>query len=146
MTTITMQETVDNRKLLQWTVIAAVASAIANTLIYFIAQALGIFDDVLVTMGGGSMAFVLPPVIGSSIMFILVGGALMWLIARFNQRPISTWRIVAIVALILSFGMPFSPNAFTNASVGFYVVLLLMHVVAAIITIYLLTTRVQKSA
>lgn len=146
MATMTMQETVDNRKLLQWTVIAAVVSAIANTVIYFIAQALGIFDDVLVTMGGGSDPFLLPPVIGSSITFVLVGGALMWLIARFSQRPISTWRIVAIVGLILSFGMPFSPNAFANATTSFYVVLILMHIVAAIITIYLLTTSVQKPA
>jgi hypothetical protein len=146
MTTNAMPETVDNRKLLQWTVIAAVLSAIVNTIVYFIAEAMGIFENVLVTMGGGSMAFVLPPVIGSSIMFILVGGALMWLIARFSQRPISIWRIVAIVGLILSLGMPFSPNAFANAPISFYVVLILMHIVAAIITIYLLTIRVQKSA
>jgi hypothetical protein len=145
MTAALKQETIDNRQLLQWTAIAAVASAVANSIVFFIAQAMGIFNDVSVTMGGNSMPFFVVPVIASSILFILVGGGLMWVIARFNARPISTWRIVAIVALILSFGMPLAPNTFANATPAFLATLLLMHVIAGVITIYLLTTRLQQA-
>jgi hypothetical protein len=142
----TKQEVVDNRQLIQWTLIAAVVAAVVNSVVFFIAQAMGIFDDVVVTMGGGREPFVVIPVIGSSITLIVVGGIVLWVIARFSQRPISTWRIVAIVALLLSFGMPFSPNAFENPTTVFYATLLLMHILAGVIAIYLLTTRVQKAA
>jgi hypothetical protein len=145
MTAALKQETVNNRQLAQWTVIAAVTAAVVNSIVFFIAQAMGIFDNVAITMGGNSMAFSVIPVIMSSILFILIGGALMWVIARFNARPISTWRTVAIVALILSFGMPFSPNTFANPTPAFFATLLLMHTLAGIITIYLLTTRLQQA-
>jgi Family of unknown function (DUF6069) len=145
MTTNTTQEVIDNRQLAQWTVIAGVAAAVVNSIVFFIAQAMGIFENVAIAMGGNSMAFSVFPVIMSSVLFILVGGGLMWVIARFNARPISTWRIVAIVALVLSFGMPLAPNTFTNATPALLVTLLLMHVIAGVITIYLLTTRMQQA-
>jgi hypothetical protein len=145
MTVATQREVIDNRQLAQWTVIAAVASAVVNSIVFFIAQAMGVFDNVAVNMGGNSMAFSVIPVIMSSILFILIGGGLMWVIARFNARPISTWRIVAIVALILSLGMPLAPNTFTNPTTALFVTLLLMHVIAGAITIYLLPSRVQQS-
>jgi hypothetical protein len=143
MTVAVQREVIDNRQLAQWTVIAAVASAVVNSIVFFIAQAIGIFDNVAVTMGGTSMAFSVIPVIMSSILFILIGGGLMWVIARFNARPISTWRIVAIVALVLSLGMPLAPNTFTNPTTPFFITLLLMHIIAGVITIYLLPSHVQ---
>ena len=145
MTVALKQETINNRQLAQWTVIAAVASAVVNSIVFFIAQAMGVFDNVAVNMGGNSMAFSVIPVIMSSILFILIGGGLMWVIARFNARPISTWRIVAIVALILSLGMPLAPNTFTNPTTSLFITLLLMHIIAGVITIYLLPSRVQQS-
>jgi hypothetical protein len=144
--TNTKQEMVDYRQLGQWTLIAAVVSAVVNSIVFFIAQAMGVFDDVVVTMGGNNMAFSVVPVIMLSIVFILISGGVMWLVARFSQRPISTWRIVAIVALILSFGLPFSPGAFENPTATLRGTLLLMHTLAGVITIYLLTTRTQKAA
>jgi hypothetical protein len=145
MTVAIQREVIDNRQLAQWTVIAAVASAVVNSIVFFIAQAMGVFDNVAVNMGGNSMAFSVIPVIMSSVLFILIGGSLMWVIARFNARPISTWRIVAITALVLSLGMPLAPNTFTNATTPFFITLLLMHIIAGVITIYLLPSRVQQS-
>jgi hypothetical protein len=145
MTVATQREVIDNRQLAQWTVIAAVASAVVNSIVFFIAQAMGVFDNVAVNMGGNSMAFSVIPVIASSILFILIGGGLMWVIARFNARPITTWRIVAIVALVLSLGMPLAPNTFSNPTTPFFITLLLMHVIAGVITIYLLPSRVQQA-
>jgi hypothetical protein len=145
MTVGIQREVIDYRQLAQWTVIAAVASAVVNSIVFFIAQAMGVFDNVAVNMGGNSMAFSVIPVIASSILFILIGGGLMWVIARINARPISTWRIVAIVALVLSLGMPLAPNTFSNPTSALFITLLLMHIIAGVITIYLLPSRVQQS-
>ena len=45
MTVALKQETINNRQLAQWTVIAAVASAVVNSIVFFIAQAMGVFDN-----------------------------------------------------------------------------------------------------
>jgi hypothetical protein len=65
---------------------------------------------------------------------------------RFSQWPISTFRIVAIIALVLSFAQPLlltsgmMPTA-APVGIGTILVLELMHIVAGVAAIYLLTTR-----
>jgi hypothetical protein len=63
------------------------------------------------------------------------------LIGRFSKHPIRVFRVVALIALLLSFAMPLSAMQFTPpADVTTIVVLLVMHVVAAMITIGMFTT------
>ena len=68
------------------------------------------------------------------------------LVARRARHPITTYRRIAVVALLLSFlpdiGLLLNANAapfpgITIQSVG---TLMVMHIVAAVISVYLLTT------
>ena len=68
------------------------------------------------------------------------------LVNRLSRNPIRTYRIVAAVALLLSFFPPISagfggiPNI-APASTATVITLILMHIAAAIITVWALTTR-----
>ena len=146
MTTDTPQELIDHSELAKWSVIAGIVAAIVNVIVFFIAQTMGVFDELVVIAGGGNDPFSILPIILTSIILILIGGGVMWLIDRFSERPITIWRIVAIVALVLSYGLPFAPDTLANADIPVYVTLILMHTIAGVITIYLLTTRVRQTA
>jgi hypothetical protein len=127
-----------------WTtgLIAGVVAGIANLVIYFIASALGVpFNIAPPDVPAPPFALM---VVIVSILFILIGTFVLTLMPRFSKRPISTWRTVAIVALVLSLGQPLllltgmmgpPPPISTVISLG------IMHIVAGVIAIYFLTTR-----
>jgi hypothetical protein len=127
-----------------WTtgLIAGIVAGVANLVIYFIASALGVFFNIT------PPEVPAPPfpliVVIISIVFILIGTFVLTLMPRFSKRPISTWRTVAIVALVLSLAQPLmlltgmmGPPASWNTVIS----LEIMHIVAGIIAIYFLTTR-----
>jgi len=74
----------------------------------------------------------------------LVATGLLAALARWARRPLRTFRIIAVVALILSFGGPLQVGAgmMQGGAVGGAAVaaMLVMHVVAAAIIVGLLTT------
>lgn len=136
-------EEVDYGKLWWLTLAAGGLSALVNVLLYFGAQALGFVGNMVPSFMVGSepqVPFAMPIVI-SSVLFVIIGSVALWVIDRFNAKPISTWRNVAIVALVLSYGQPFT--AFSNMNE--IVLLLLMHTIAGIITIYIITTQAKKA-
>lgn len=127
-----------------WTtgLIAGIVAGIANLVIYFIASALGVPFNI------SPPDMPAPPfplmVVIVSILFILIGTFVLTLMPRFTKRPISTWRTVAIVALLLSLLQPLGlltgmmgppPPISTIISME------IMHIVAGVIAIYFLTTR-----
>jgi hypothetical protein len=137
-------EEVDYSKLWWLTLAAGGLSALVNVLLYFAAQAVGFVGEIVPNFGPD----VPPPpvpfavaIVGASIAFIIVGSVALWVIDRFNAKPISTWRIVAIVALVLSYGQPFV--AFSNMNE--IILLLVMHTIAGIITIYIISTQAKKA-
>ena len=78
--------------------------------------------------------------------FSIIGVAVFWVIARLSQNPIRLFRIVAIIALLLSLipdlAMLFNPSpGFENATMSAVLVLIVAHFIAAAIMIYALTTR-----
>jgi hypothetical protein len=124
--------------------IAGIIAAVANLVVYFIASALGVtFNIMPPDMPAPPFALA---VAFSSILFILIGTFVLTLMPRFSQRPISTWRTVAIVALVLSLAQPLAlltgmmgpPPAISTI-----IVMEIMHVVAGVIAIYWLTTRAR---
>lgn len=129
-----------------WTtgLIAGVVAGIANLIVYFIASAFGVpFNIAPPDMPAPPFALM---VVIVSILFILIGTFILTLMPRFSKRPISTWRTVAIVALVLSLGQPLMllggfmgppPPISTVITLG------IMHVIAGIIAIYFLTTRTR---
>ena len=122
--------------LLRVGVLAAVLSASANMLVFAIASSLlgtvVIPPDGVVTFGqvvGASMA----GAVGAAAIFAVIG--------RFTRRPIRIFWGVATVGLLLSF-LPIALAGVTGSSAG---TLALMHVVAAVTNVGLLTTLGRKA-
>lgn len=132
------QESVSLQQLAIWTVVAIVISASLNAIIYLLTQSN--FEGVIVQ----GVEFSIANVIGASVAFITVGAIVFAVLNRFVSRPISTWRNVAVVALVLSLGQPFIPGALEgDITLNAQLILVAMHVLAGIVTIYLLTTRTR---
>lgn len=143
MTTQTEQESVDMQQLAIWTAVAAVAAAVINAILYLVTS--GQFEDV----GAMGQPFSIGPVIIVSIVGIALGSVLLAILARFTSRPISTWRWIAIVFLIISFAGPFTNlegSEGVTVTMTPRIILISMHIIAGGLAIYLLTTRTQKSA
>ena len=114
----------------------------ANAIVYFIASAILRFPPEF-----PPLASVVPPIL-FTVMFTLVAVVVFAVVARRSSQPVRLYRIIAVVALILSFipdltlpGNPMFPGA-TPAAIGTLVV---MHFVAAAITVYLLTTQTLEA-
>jgi hypothetical protein len=85
-----------------------------------------------------------PFVIGSTVVFLLLALLAFVLVGRFTRRPVRFYRIVAVVALFISFLNPISALAglFPAPGMNLHIfwTMIVMHCVAAIITVSLLTT------
>jgi Family of unknown function (DUF6069) len=123
-------------RLLRVGVLAAVLSAGANALVFAIATsflgAVVIPPDGLVTFG---------QVVGASVAGAVGAVAIFAVIGRFTRRPIRIFWGVATVGLLLSF-LPIALAGATGWSAG---TLALMHVVAAVTNVGLLTTLGRKA-
>ncbi len=120
-------------RLLIYGAVAGVAAAMASAVIYLVASTLGAMPQDVLANGqpitlGAVVTSTLVPAILAAVLFALLG--------RFTRRPISIFRVVAVVFLLASFVTPFS---IPGAPVPMILALLLMHVVAAAIIVVVLT-------
>ena len=115
--------------------LAAVAAAIANAVVYFVAYGLGAMPQDFVIEGSGPIT--LAPVVVSSVIGAVGAVVVFAIIALLARRPIRTFRIVAAVALVLSFATPFT---IPDAPLSMVLALEFMHVVAAVVIVGILTT------
>jgi Family of unknown function (DUF6069) len=118
-------------RLLRVGVLAAVLSAGANALVLAIASS---FLGAIVIPPEGVVTF--GQVVGASVAGAVGAAAIFAVIGRFTRRPIRMFWGVATVGLILSF-LPIALVGVTGWSAG---TLALMHVVAAVTNVGLLTT------
>jgi hypothetical protein len=85
-----------------------------------------------------------PFVIGSTVVFLLLALAAFILVGRFAHRPVRFYRILALVALFVSFLNPIMALAGLYPAPGMnlhiFWTMIVMHTVTAIITVSLLTT------
>jgi Family of unknown function (DUF6069) len=85
-----------------------------------------------------------PLVIGSTVVFLLLAQAAFILVGRFVHRPVRFYRILALVALFVSFLNPIMLLAGLYPAPGMdlsiFWTMIVMHTVTAIITVSLLTT------
>jgi hypothetical protein len=85
-----------------------------------------------------------PLVIGSTVVFLLLAQAAFILVGRFAHRPVRFYRILALVALFVSFLNPIMLLAGLYPAPGMdlsiFWTMIVMHTVTAIITVSLLTT------
>ena len=136
-------ERVDIRSLLWVGPLAMIATSIANVIVREIAVAVGAVPANLEILQW-------PGIIGSTMVQVFLGVIIFALIARFSRRPIWLFRVVAAIALVLSFSSPVMaaaglapiPGLSINSST--VVSMMVMHVVAAVISVGILTTLARK--
>ena len=116
--------------------LAVVLAVAANALVYLVASSLGAMPQDVDANGQGPIT--LPMVATTS----AAGAVAYAVVGRFARRPVRVFRAVSALALVLLFAGPFTiPGAPAAMVAG----LLLMHVVAAIAVVGLLTTLAAKT-
>lgn len=126
-------------RLLLYGALAGVLAAVANAVLYLVASAFGAMPEDVVVSGGGPVT--VGAVIFSSFVPAVLGAVVLAVLGRFTLRSVGIFRVVALVLLVLSFVTPFS---LVGAPVAMILVLLLMHVVVAGVTVWVLTTLAPK--
>jgi len=121
--------------------LAAGAAALANALLYSLAKGMGV--SFLASMGpeGQTMAIPVGMVMFASIVGGVFGTAICHAFTRSNVRGFGRFRVVAVLFLFVSFAGPFS----SGADGATKTILALMHVVAGVFTIGLLSRAVRPS-
>ena len=121
--------------------LAALVAATVNVVVYLVAVAAGaMVRDVVVN---GQMPITLSMVATMSVLGAFAATLVYALVGRFARRPVLVFRIVAALALLLSFGGPFS---IAGAPAAMIATLLLMHVIAATVIVGVLTTVASPEA
>ena len=124
------------RRLLWAGPLTAVIAGVANVLVREVAVALGTIPSDL---------FILqePGVFISTLIQVLLGAVVFAVIIKFAKRPVRTFQIVAVVALLLSLTNPImAANGMmpigVTISTATMLSMMVMHIVAGGITIYLM--------
>lgn len=120
--------------------LAAVAAAAANAVVYLVAASVGAMPQDIVVNGQGPIT--LPIVAAMSAQGAVAGAVVYALISRFARRPVRVFHVVAAVVLVLSLVPPFT---ITGAPSSMILALELMHVVAAVVIVGLLTTMARRA-
>jgi Family of unknown function (DUF6069) len=140
MTSILLREHIALRKLLWVRPLTIVCVTIANLIIRTIAVSIFGVPETFQYLQA-------PTIIGSTIIFLVLAFVL---VNRFAQRPIHFYRILALVALCISFLTPVMalvglfPAAGMNLTI--FWTMIVMHIVSAIIVVSLLTTLTREQA
>ena len=121
--------------------LAIISAALANTVIRTIAVA---FFGVSETF----QYFQVASVISNTIVYLLLALIAFALVSRFTHRPIRFYRVLALVALLVSFLMPVLALSgllpITGMNVPIFWTMIVMHVVSAVIVVGLLTTLTRE--
>ena len=112
-----------------------------NVVVYLVAVAAGaMMRDVVVN---GQMPITLSMVATMSVLGAFAATLVYAFVGRFAWRPVRVFRIVAALALLFSFGGPFS---IAGAPAAMIATLLLTHVIAATVIVSLVTTMGRPEA
>ena len=96
-----------------------------------------------VSLASPTIIFTIGGVLAAVIVFAIVG--------RFSRQPARTFTIIAVVALLLSFvpnvGMIINPASapFPGGNMGSMSVLIIQHIVAAVVAVWVLTTQAVET-
>jgi hypothetical protein len=119
---------------------AAGVAAAVNAILFFIFHAAGIISDTIEVQRGQPMTVV--PVIMMSIIPTLVATLVFFLLERVTKNGYKIFMIVSVILLLLSFSNPFM--AIKEVTIGYGIVLDLMHVVVVSALLFFLKKAVKK--
>lgn len=148
MTTFTTNEQIDKSKIWPMGLAAIGLSLVANLLAYFILNA------VLDLPSPAEFPPLSAAAIGiMTVLFSFLAVVAFVVVVRVAKRPLRTYRIVATVAFVLSIipnvisavNPAAAPFPFPVASATGFLVLIVFHVIAYLVIVWLLTTKTGKS-
>lgn len=145
--TIGKESTIQNervswRRLPVVALLAAVAAAVTNVLVFLAASGLGFIPpDVLISTSNGESPLTVGMVLGASVAGAVGAAVVFAVIGSFARRPVRLFRRVAVVALVLSF---VTPLTIPVAPVAMVLSLEAMHVVAWAVIVGLLTKLARR--
>jgi len=116
------------KSLLKHLFLGALAAAVINQVLYFVAT--GVFGQEFVLAQGGMAIPVIAPAMFSIFQGVIGGLIVAWIAGR-TKSPKKTWTSLATIGLVLSFVMPFGGIQGIGAAIWLNV----MHVVAGVIII-----------
>lgn len=137
----TGDEQVAYKRLLWVGPLAGLSAAVANAVVFLIASAVGAMPLIDVSGLTGQGPITMSAVALESFVPALLATAVFALFGRFTRRPVRNFRVLATVLLVLSFAGPLNiPEAPTVMIAS----LLIMHVVAAVLIVGVLTTLARE--
>jgi protein involved in polysaccharide export with SLBB domain len=134
------EERVEWGRLVPVGLLAALVAAVANAVVYLVAASAGAMPQEIVVNGQGPIT--LPVVAALSAQGAVAATIVYALVGRFARRPVRVFRVVAAVVLVLSLVPPFT---ITGAPISMILALELMHVIAAVVIVGLLTTMARRA-
>ena len=120
--------------------LALVLAVSANALVYLVASSLGAMPQDVDANGQGPITVTMVAI--TSVAGAAAGTLVYAIVGRFTRRPVRAFRALSALALVLSFAGPFT---IPGAPAAMVAALLLMHAVAAIAVVGLLTTLAAKT-
>ncbi len=128
------------KKILWAAPVAGIAAAIANVVVFYVAQALGaVPNDIAVS--NANQPITVGPVILASFVPAIAAGVLLAILAVLTVKAVKVFIMLSTMFLVLSFYMPLTiPEAFG----GMILALNLMHLVAAVVIVGLLIRLTRK--
>ena len=122
-------------RLLAYGAVAGAIAAILNAVVYLVASAVGaIPQSVEIPNTGGPLP--LGAVVGFSFVPAILAAGLLAILGRFTRRPFRVFTIIAVALFVVSLYTPFS---IPGAPVAMILALEIMHAVAAMVIVGVLT-------
>ncbi|MBC8084041.1 MAG: hypothetical protein H7Z21_12590 [Hymenobacter sp.] len=121
--------------------LAGLAAAVLNAVLFFVFHATGVLTDT-VYVQPPNQPLTIMPVIMASLVPALVGSIVFFLLEKFTNNGFRIFSILAVILVVLSLASPFTVPQ--NGTVGYGVVLCVMHLVVAAALLYFLRKRVQQ--
>ncbi len=113
---------------------AGLAAAVINAVLFLIFRGTGVITDSIYVKPKEPLTIV--PVIMASIVPLVIGSFLFYLVERFTASGLKIFTVVALVLTAISLISPFT--VIPGVTTGYALVLCLMHIVAALSLLYFL--------
>ena len=121
--------------------LAGIVAAIINGILFFVFHAAGVISDNIFPQPGQPMTAA--PVIMGSILPLIIGSLVFYLFERFTNNGFKIFALAALILMVLSLYSPFA--VIPNVTLGYSLVLCLMHVVAALSLLYFIHRAKQTN-
>jgi Family of unknown function (DUF6069) len=112
--------------------IAGLCSMVINALLFLTFHAAGVLSDTILMQPGQPLTIV--PIIMASILPSLIGASIFFLFEKYSANGFKIFSIISLILLVLSFVNPFM--GIPGVTIGYGIVLNVMHVVVALSLLY----------